>query len=99
MQFGHLLQEISKEYFLFIRRGGVIGVEVTGPRQKSTQPDMGMEIPRILLHARIYISLTKLKSSWREKALSKLYVTPLTPIAPVCARVSFQLFIASAARF
>ena len=42
---GHLPREISKECFFFIRRGGVIGVEVTGPRQKSTQPDMGMAIP------------------------------------------------------
>ena len=42
---GHLPREISKECFFFIRRGGVIGVEVTGPRQKSIQPDMGMEIP------------------------------------------------------
>ena len=31
--FGHLPQEISKKCFFFIR-GGVIGVEVTGPRQK-----------------------------------------------------------------
>ena len=31
--FGHLSQEISKKCFFFIR-GGVIGVEVTGPRQK-----------------------------------------------------------------
>ena len=31
--FGHLPQEISKKCFFFIR-GRVIGVEVTGPRQK-----------------------------------------------------------------
>ena len=31
--FGHLPQEISKKCFFFIR-GGVIGVEMTGPRQK-----------------------------------------------------------------
>ena len=45
---GHLPREISKECFFFIRRGGVIGVEVTVPRQKSMQPSMGMEIPCIL---------------------------------------------------
>ena len=46
---GHMPREIAKECFFFIRRGGVIGVEVTGPRQKSTQPDMGMEIPCTLM--------------------------------------------------
>ena len=45
---GHLPQEISKKCFFFVRRGGVFGVEVTGPRQKSTQPDIGMEIPCML---------------------------------------------------
>ena len=44
---GHLPREIFKECF-FLIRGGVIGVEVTGPRQKSMQPCMGMEIPCIL---------------------------------------------------
>ena len=42
---GHIPRDISKECSFFILRGGVIDVEVTGPRQKSTIPDMGMEIP------------------------------------------------------
>lgn len=46
---GHLPREISKECSFFIRRGGEIGVEVTGPRQKSTTPDKGMEIPTLLI--------------------------------------------------
>ena len=45
---GHLPREISKECSFFIRRNGVIDVEVTGPRQKSAIPDMGMEIPCLL---------------------------------------------------
>ena len=45
---GHLPREISKECYFFIRRMGLIGVEVTGSRQKSTIPDMGMEIPCVL---------------------------------------------------
>ena len=32
---GHLPREMSQECFYFIRRGGTISVEVTGPRQKS----------------------------------------------------------------
>lgn len=46
---GHLPREISKECSFFIRRGGEIDVEVTGPRQKSTMPDRGMEIPALLI--------------------------------------------------
>jgi len=46
---GHLPRKISKECSFFIRRGGEIGVEVTGPRQKSTMPDKGMEIPALLI--------------------------------------------------
>ena len=45
---GHLPMEMSKECFYFIRRGGIINVEVTGPRQKSATPGKGMEIPCIL---------------------------------------------------
>ena len=45
---GHLPMEISKECFYFIRRGGIISVEVTGPRQKSVTTVKGMEIPCIL---------------------------------------------------
>ena len=47
---GHLPWEISKKCFFFLRRGRVIGVEVTGPKQKSMQPDMVMEIPCILTY-------------------------------------------------
>jgi len=46
---GHLPREISKECSFFIRRGREIGVEVTGPRQKSTTPDKGMEILALLI--------------------------------------------------
>ena len=45
---GHLPREISKACSFFIRRNGVIDVEVTGPRQKSAIPDMGMKIPCLL---------------------------------------------------
>ena len=45
---GHLPMEMSRECYYFIRRGGKISVEVTGPRQKSVTEGKGMEIPCIL---------------------------------------------------
>ena len=45
---GHLPREMSQECFYFIRRGGTISVEVTGPRQKSATEGKGMEIPCVL---------------------------------------------------
>ena len=72
---GHLLREISKECFFFIRRGGVIGIEVTGPRQKSTQPDMGMEIPCPLTFTYgIYSFWRRLKSCWGKKAFDTVFL-------------------------
>ena len=44
----HIPREISKECYFFLRRGGVIEVEVTSRRRRSTKPEGGMEIPCIL---------------------------------------------------
>ena len=68
---GHLPQEISRECFFFIRRGGRIGVVVTGLRQKSTQQDKGMEIPCILTFTCEDHTLRKSQSTFRRKGFQK----------------------------
>ena len=68
---GHLPQEISRECFFFIRRGGRIGVAVTGLRQKSTQQDKGMEIPCILTFTCKDHTLRKSQSTFRRKGFQK----------------------------
>jgi len=46
---GHLLREISKECFYFLKMGGAIKAEFTGPRRQSGLPQGGLEIPCILI--------------------------------------------------
>ena len=61
---GHLPCEISKACSFFIRRNGVIDVEVTGPRQKSAIPDMGMEIPCLLSFTHTDPQLLQKAKNW-----------------------------------
>ena len=56
----------------YIRRGGVIGVEVTGPRQKSTQVDMGIEIPCMLTFAHEDVRLLEKARELLEKKAFKV---------------------------
>ena len=46
---GHLPREISKECFYFLKMGGAIKAEITGPSRRSDLPQGGLEIPCILI--------------------------------------------------
>lgn len=78
---GHLPREISREYSFFIRRGGVIGVEVTGPRQSPKYQKRAWKFHVYLPSHMIVIPICsrKPRNSWQSKVL-KTNLNPETTL-------------------
>ena len=60
---GHLPIEMSKFCWFFIRRGGSITCEVTGPRRRSRLEQGGLEIPCDLIFKGPTTLIKKLKTA------------------------------------